>query len=371
MNMGDAFNTKRYKKVMKAIPFVAGATDSLPLCGPCNELIWECKGSTTTHTLGGNGNGLARWARRVVFISNKRGTIGDMDSAQMLDLSLQLFGVGFEVDTAAGAAAAEGCAGILPLSADADEVITMQVEFNTQVALDGGGAGSAGFAGTLRCELGVINGFSPSTYQAYRKQMLGASGVIGINAGFQQPQVPTIPGFYLTGELLATYTTNQAANEVMVLNEVRVTQSDDYLIDDFVGLLVLNQSRKRYGVSVNAAGAVRSLLLRHIPVTASDVTNVFVTNAGVATINPSNILYIYLGGRISGEGVTAAYRSETELETNVIPTPQNKTPLAGTVQPYAGAGAPMGGPVGSAPGWRGSTGTQGSQFGPLTGRRTG
>jgi len=207
---------------------------------------------------------------------------------------------------------------------------------------------------------------------------LGYDSIVGVSipflgaaAGFQQPQVPTIPGFYLTGELLATYITNQATNETMVLDEVRVTQSDDYLIDDFVGLLVLNQSRKRYGVSVNAGGAVRSLWLRHIPVTASDVTNVFVTNGATATITPSNILYVYVGGRISGEGVTASYRSESELETNVIPTPQNKTPLAGTVQPYAGAGAPMGGPVGSAPGWRGQTGTQGGQFGPLTGRRSG
>jgi len=329
--MPGPYNTKKYRKNMKTLTYADGGTDQIPMAGPFNEIIWSIKGTTDAHTLHGAGQGIARVFRRVVITSNKRGTLADFDSMIMLQLSRAFYNVGYEVDTVGGSAV-DGVGGIIPIGVDADELITMTVTFGALAEM---GTDLAGYTGVLRTEVAVINSPLAELYWAFRKQVIGASGVIGATATWQQPTPPVIPGFYMTGELFLTFTTDEQTAIVMALEECRVTQSDDYLIDDYVVLLQIAWNRRIYN------NLTTVLLTRHIPVVTSDVTQVTLVNGAVATIAPSEMCYIYVGGKIaSGQGASE-YRGETEQ-----PIPQTATPMGGAGtpiqpnEPYVGANTP-------------------------------
>jgi hypothetical protein len=310
--MPGAFVNKRIRKNQKAITFAAGAQDYIPMSGPFSEIIWNIAGTTDAHTI--DGYGIERCIRRCQIQSNKRGMLADMDGITMYRLSVVLFNVGTKVDTVGGAAV-DGIGGILPLGCDADELITMSIEWGALVDMCSTND-LLGYTGVLRTSVTVLNEGAPSTYFAYRNQYLGASGVIGVAGVSIQPQVPTIPGFFLTGLLCTTETTSLTTAPAMALTEAKVTQADDYLVDDFVANLQLFQSKRVYNAqTVN-------LLLRHIPVIASDITLVQFTNGGTATIFPSKVCYIYLAGKISG----GEDQQKVHAPTPLVPTPQAHSP---------------------------------------------
>jgi hypothetical protein len=240
--------------------------------------------------------------------------------------------------------------GILPFSADADELITFQVEFGALAEIASTGD-LLGFSGVLRTMCGVLNDPMAKTYIGYRDQTLGASGVIGVAGIFQQPSVAPIPGMYLTGELFVTESVNLQTAAVMLLSDIRITNADDYLTDENVTNLLLVNGRRIYGTPT--AG---DLLVRHIPVPATDVFQVTVTNGGTATIQPSRMCYIFLGGQVSG----GAGKEKVSEPMPYVPTPQGMkpNPIPQLVRPSS--------PVSAGPGYGAgsrSVGTIGRLFG--------
>ena len=157
-----------------------------------------------------------------------------------------------------------------------------------------------------------------------RNAYLGQSGVIGIAGVSIQPQVPTIPGFFLTGEMVTTETTSLTTAPAMALTEAKVTQADDYLIDDFVVNLQTYQSFRVYN------NQTANLFLRHIPIIASDITLVQFTNGGTATIFPSKLCYVYIAGKISG----GENQPKVSVSTPTVPNPNSRSPqLPQTTRP--------------------------------------
>ena len=309
----DVYVNKRYRKNQKTLTFAAGGSDQITMSGPFDEIAWSIIGTTDAHTI--DGYGIERCLRRVQISSDKRGVLADLSGITMYRLSLAFFNTGYKVDTVGGGSL-DGVGGILPFSADADELITFQCEFGSLAEIASTGD-LLGFSGVLRTMCGVINDPMAKTYFGFRDQTLGASGVIGVAAIFQQPTVAPIPGMYLTGELFTTETTNLQAVPANTLGEVRITNADDYLIDEFAVNLLLVQGRRVYNAP--AAGV---FLVRHIPVPATDVFQVTLTNGGVATIQPSRMCYIFVGGQVSG----GASKPTVEQPTAHVPTPQGLKP---------------------------------------------
>lgn len=331
--MPDAFVDKRVRKNQKFVTFAAGGSDYIPMAGPFNAIIWSIKGTTDAHTI--DWYGIERALRRVTINSNKRGLLADIDGITLYRYSLAIFNTGYKADTVGGAAI-DGIGGILPLGADVDELITFQVDFGslTDIAST---ADLLGYTGILRTSVLLLNRPMAETYWAYRNQILGASGVIGGAATYQQPPPPIVPGFYLTGELFTTETTSLTTAVAMALDEIRITQADDYLVDDFVIQLQLYENSRRYFGGQAALGA--DLLTRHLPVVTSDITQITVVNGATATIYPSKLMYVYIGGKIQGGARPAVNEPTPMVETPQgsagapLPQPRRSVSPVGGVQP--------------------------------------
>jgi len=333
LTMMGQYNLKRYRRVQKTWTFAAGGGDQIPLVGPFNELIWTILGTTDAFTLDVPPAGLGRWASQIQFISNKRGNLGFIDSMSMLALAYAMFNTHHFQQTVGGGAG-DGCGGILPLGCDFDEIITMNIVGGTFADMSQTGD-LAAYTGVLRCTLGVLNTPNAGTYWAYYTQPLGANGVIGIGAGFQQPVPAQFPGFLAVGEAFICFITNlQTATDFRYLAQVRTTSGDDALVDDFTLNLALIQKRHVFGGHTGlfgvAAGGIQGCtcigLTRHIPVPVTDSFLVFLTNGAAATIFPSRMVYIYQGGILSNQG-----ENPTKPTANV-PVPEAATPQ-GHLQP--------------------------------------
>jgi len=353
------YNLKRYRRVMKTITWNAGGSDQIPLVGPFNELIWSIIGTTDAHTVDAFPAGIGRFARTIQFVSNKRGLIGQMDSMSMLALAYGMFNTWIWVDTVGGAAV-DGCGGVLPLAADFDEIITMNVTFGTYEDMCSTDDLTA-FTGVLRCTLGVLNVQNAGTYWAYYTQALGVNGVIGVGAISQQPVASVFPGFLSVGECyMVEHTSRVTAFDFRGLAEVMTTAGDDHLVWDYVLQLALIQKRHVFGGHTGTTAGINGCtcigLVRHVPVVTSDAYLTALTGGAAATILPSRMVYIYQGGIVSNMG-----ENPTKPDVNV-PTLEETT-VQGHLQPnVASGGVPRGG-------YR-STSVAGEKLGGLFARRT-
>jgi hypothetical protein len=327
------YNLKRYRKVLKTITWAAGGGDQIPLVGPFNELIWHILGTTDAHTVDAFPAGVGRFAAQIQFVSNKRGNIGMVDSMSLLGLAYGMFNTWHWQDTVAGVAD-DGCGGILPLGADFDEIITMNVTFGTLEDMCSADD-LVGYTGVLRCTLGVLNTPMAGTYWAYYTQQLGVAGVVGIGAGAQQPPASVFPGFLSVGEcFMVEHTSRVTAFDFRGLAEVRVSSADDLLVDDYTLPLALIQKRHvmggHGGTTAGIDGHTCVGLTRHVPVVTNDSYLVHVVGGAAATILPSRMVYIYQGGIVSHEG-----DNPTKPDVGVN-TPSQPT-IQGHLQPNVGS----------------------------------
>lgn len=303
--MEDILYNYRVRRVNKTYTFAAGGTDQITVVGPCTEVVIHMYGTTDAHTLEPSA-GIVAAISRFVVSTNRRGTIWDMMGTEMEALSLQMFGGTQKTDTAGGYAR-DGFTWVLPLTLDPGEMATCTITFGalTDVASD-----LAGWTGVLRLSV-VIQ--QPRSYFAFRGQVLGASGVIALNAQYTQPQIPIIPGFALCGGAVNSAITD-ATTIVTALTwtpaQILLSHGDDYLIDSFYEALrgitlaqlgmggfleAGTQAVSRYGIPWHMVA------WRHTPVANNDSTQLTITNGATATFGPhhSRVAYVYVSGAIT------------------------------------------------------------------------
>jgi hypothetical protein len=243
-----------------------------------------------------------------------------------------LWGNGFYYsDTVGGAATAiDGMAGCLPMGCDADESLNFAFTFGALIDMCSTND-LAGYAAIVRMSSNVINQSLAGTYWAYRGGLLNGTGVVGIGAAFQQPLIPVIPGFYLTGEVFTPLTVITTAPASLNLAQLQIYQNNDPIVDDFVIQVIAKQRRRVYGAIAT------HLYVRHIPLMNNDATIVAGVNGAAATIAPSRVTYIYIGGEVSKGAVAPTVQvpsgGASGSQGAGIPQPvkQNVGPAAGNI----------------------------------------
>jgi len=303
--MEDILYNYRVRRVTKTYTYAAGGTDQITVVGPCTEVVIHAYGTADAKTLEPSA-GIVALVSRFVVQTNKRGTIWDMMGTEMEAMSLTMFGGTQKNDTLAGSAR-DGWSWVLPLTLDPGEMATCTITWGavTDCASD-----LAGWTGVLRMAV-VIQ--QPKSYFAFRGQVLGASGVIGVGAQYTQPQIPIIPGFALCGGLVNSAITNATTivtNLTWTPAQILLSHGDDYLIDAlYESLRAINLAQlgmggfDEAGVQLTARYGIpwHMLAWRHTPVANNDSTQLTITNGATATFGPhhSRVAYIYISGAIT------------------------------------------------------------------------
>jgi hypothetical protein len=315
--MPDAYYAKRQRRVQKTITFGAGGTDYIAVVGPCDEVTIGIRGTTDAFTADMEAVGLRRVISRMVINSNIRGQLGDLTGISLGAIQRSFFGpTAFQnaaVTTAALAGnttgqmqttaggADDGWEVTFPFGIETGEVVTFTYTFGTLAEMCQA-ADLAGYTGVLRMTVSLGQ---PKTFWAYRRQDLGAAGVIGVNGTVYQPLPPIVPSFALVGGIITAIITDKtaAANVSHPLTALLITESDDYLVDDTARQIRQTMGRRIFGHIHSAY-----LPYRHVPVANDAAYQVAITNGGTATIHPSEIVYLYQSGVInkSGMGITPA-----------------------------------------------------------------
>lgn len=302
--LGVVFDRKRYRPIPATLNSAApggaglglGGRANVSVAGPFNEVAFAFAFTSDAHTVDGAGaGGLARAFMELQINSTKCGMVAQMDSMTLYMMSSLYFNTAAYTDQN-GAAETMYC--LLPLGVDADESVNIAVTFGNAVDMcstaDLGAAGCTAVVVTLSVELLPGN---PETYYAYRVQPLGASGVIGVNGIVQQPTPPVVPGYALCKEMYVTETVSRVTACGLALANIRLNQSDDEIINIATPTLQnMNTSHKGF---LARNGYV---MTEHTPLQNNDATILTLTNGGVATILPSEMLYVYMAGKVTASG---------------------------------------------------------------------
>lgn len=308
-NMGymqDLLYNYRIRRVIKTYTFAVGGSDQITVVGPCTEVAITAYGTADQHILEPSAGIIALLSRFVVQ-TNRRGTIWDMKGTEMEALSLCMYGGQQKNDTAAGTAA-DGWSWVLPLTLDPGEMATCSITW--AAATTDASSDLTGWTGVLRMAV-VIQ--QPRSYFAFRGQVMGASGVIALDADYTQPQIPIIPGFALCGGLTNTAITNCTTivtNLTRTPARILLTHGDDYLIDaPYDALRAINLAQLTVtgfleaGTQLSARYGIPWHMLhwRHTPIANNDSTQLTITNGPTATFGPhmSRVAYIYISGLIT------------------------------------------------------------------------
>jgi len=320
------FNTSRLRRAFKTIAWAAGGADFIAITGPADELVISWFGTADNHTI--DIVGMARAVANLTITSSKRGQVCNISGISLHALFESLWGEGYYYTDTVGGSAADGMSGVMPIGCDADESLNLAFTFGTlaQIASTGD---LAGYAANVRVSARVINRPVAGTYWAFRDALLNGTGVLGIAAQGTQPLAPVIPGFYLTGETFTCLTANlQTAMSPITLAQVHIYQGEDPIVDDFTIQLIAEHWRT---LNNGRAGFMNVLGVRHAPVPNNSATVVAATNGGVATIFPSQVLYIYIVGQISERVAEPQHTappsnsSTPQLQGQTAPTDTMKT----------------------------------------------
>ena len=333
--MPDAFYSKRQRKVQKTITYAVGSTDQMVVVGPCDEVTIGIRGVTDAYTCDMEAVGLRRAIQRLQINSNVRGTIGDLDGVSLGAIQRSYFGpTAFQnaavttaaiagntpgqMQTTAGSVGGfDGWEVTLPFGIDAGEICTFTFTFGTLVQMCSTDD-LLGYTGVLRMSVSLGQ---PKTYWAYRKQDLGAAGVIGAAGQVTQPLPPIVPSFAIVGGIITAIITDKtaAANIVHPLSTLLVTLADDYLNDDTAMQIRQTMGRRIYGHIHSSY-----LPYRHTPCANDASYQVSVTNGATATIAPSQIVYIYQSGVIAstGMGITPSQSAPAATTGGAVTLPQ-------------------------------------------------
>jgi hypothetical protein len=324
--MVDAYYSKRQRRVQKTITYATGATDQIVVVGPCSELTIGVRGVTDAFTPDMDAVGLRRIISRLVISSNLRGQIGDLSGISLGAIQRSFFGppcfenadptdalatrltasivgnsASIHQTTGGSAGGFDGWEVTFPFGIESGEICTFTYTMGTLVEM-AVATNLAGYTGIIRMTVSLDH---PKTFWAYRRQDLGAAGVIGVAGVSYQSMAPLVPSFAMVGGVITALITDKtaAANVEHPLASLLVTISDDYLIDDQAHMIRRTMGRRIYG-NIHTA----YLPYRHTPCANDASYQVAITNGATATIHPSEIVYLYQSGVIAktGMGITPA-----------------------------------------------------------------
>jgi hypothetical protein len=287
------YERKRVRVVPTTWNYVAGARQNASIAGPFNEIHFAMFGATAVHVLDGAGVGIIRSIEQLQITSTKVGLVADMSGVTLYALSSCWFNSGIAADTAAGTGAAltDGFRAILPLGVDMDESINIMMRFGTAVEVSST-AGAAAYNGICAVTVELLDK-NPETYFAYRDQEIAVRAAA---ATLQQPTPYVVPGYVLAKEVYATQSVSLVTALGLLLNNIRLSQSDDMIVDsDGPTIYELQASNKGFRPRNGY------ILCEHRPISNNDATILTLTVGAVAIFatGMARMCYVYQAGQIS------------------------------------------------------------------------
>ena len=284
--MAKAVLRKNYLRGAKTIPYAAGGTDNIVLSGQFNQVNFSLRGPSTTGGAGAVvGKGILEMLPRMQITSTKHGTVADFDASDLYYISRVFYGSAAltALVIAAGPSANIGFEAALPLSCDHDESLTITVTWG---ALVSGWSDLTVYGGVLRVNAEVLP-HNPENKWAWRKQIVGANGVIAANTQHSQPTIPNIgPGFDLACAVIQTNTTAKGTY-TDALDSITLQQGvGNYIIDDNAALL-----KHTFNILVPVANIDGVYPLKWYPFDHTAETQLNLTAGAVATVIGSQVVF--------------------------------------------------------------------------------
>jgi len=287
------YERKRIRVVPTTWNYVAGARQNANIAGPFNQIQFAMFGATAAHVLDGAGVGIVRSIEQLQITSTKVGLVADMSGVTLYALSSAWFNTAAAVDTVGGTAAAmtDGFRAILPLGVDMDESINIMMRFGTAAEVSST-AGAAAYNGICAVTVELLDK-NPETYFAYRDQEIVARGAA---ATVQQPTPFVVPGYVLAKEVYATQSVSLVTALGLLLNTIRLSQSDDMIVDSDGPTIYANQCSNKGFATRNGY-----ILCEHRPISNNDATILTLTVGAVAIFatGMARMCYVYQAGKIS------------------------------------------------------------------------
>jgi len=288
-----AINRKKYLRIPKTIPFDLGATNYIQLSGLFNQLNFSLRGTITRSAVGTSaGKDILEAIERLEINSSIHGKLCDIDGSQLYFISRSLFATTSFTSVGTGTTVEKvGYEAALPFSCDENESLTITVTWTSSFARMGTNITS--YTGVLRVNAEMLP-YRPELKFAYRKQIMGASGVIGANVTYSQPTIPIIDGFLLNNVILETRAVVGASTVwVDTIDRIELTHgAGNYIIDEKNEVLKMIA-----GIEIFKAldDGITRIMFNPFQHSAETLLNII--NGGTATTSGSQILYQYVNVR--------------------------------------------------------------------------
>jgi len=328
-----AVNRKRYLRIPKTIPFDLGATNYIQLSGLFNQLNFSLRGTITRSATGTSANkDILEAIERLEINSSIHGKLCDIDGSQLYYLSRSFFAT--KKYTSVGSALSVPSVGFeagLPFSCDENETLTITATWLP--SFDRIGTNITGYTGVLRINAEMLP-YRPELKFAYRKQILGANGVIGANITYSQPTIPIIDGFLLNNIIIETRAVVGASTVwTDTIDRIELTHgAGNYIIDEKNEILKMIAGMEIFDALDDGITRIMFSPFQH---SAETLLNVI--NGGTATTSGSQILYQYIQVReATPKPPPVIMPTPPVTPPAVVPTPT--PPIIAPSPPIAGIG---------------------------------